>query len=161
MNSAKAGGPNCCGSQALVGFTQWGEAKGCSRSSGNQHDTVWARSHEGVVWKAVQVGAAAEQSFWVPVEVCVSFFTEPVGERSPRGIRQVGTRQMAARTKYCRSSPARSVLTPPSSGTPSVCVNVSRRPSIVEPRATVREQPTRSPKDSSLSRWWCPTGAGR
>ena len=32
----KSGGPNCCGSQAHVGFTQQGEAKGCSRSSGRQ-----------------------------------------------------------------------------------------------------------------------------
>ena len=46
---------------ASVGFTQQGEAKGCSCSSGSQHDTVWARSHEGVVRKAVQVGVAAFQ----------------------------------------------------------------------------------------------------
>ena len=44
-----------------MGFTHQGEAKGCSCSSGSQHDTVWARSHEGVVRKAVQVGVAAFQ----------------------------------------------------------------------------------------------------
>ena len=37
------------------------EGKGCSCSSGSQHDTVWARSHEGVVSKAVWVGVAASE----------------------------------------------------------------------------------------------------
>ena len=47
--------------ELLRQFTQQGEAKGCSCSSGRQHDTVWARSHDGVVRKAVQVGVAAFQ----------------------------------------------------------------------------------------------------
>ena len=70
----------------------------------------------------------------------------------------------------CRLAPS-SVLIPPNKwhtrcirewvcGIPAKW-NVSRRHSIVEPRATAREQPTRSLRDSSFSRWWCPTRAGK
>ena len=66
-------------------------AKGCSRSSGSLHDTVWARSHRGVVRKAEKVAPEVwAQSFWVPGRLCVSFFTEPVVESQSLRVKWVG-----------------------------------------------------------------------
>ena len=119
-------------------------AKGCSRSNGSQHDIVWARSHEGVVRKAVSTSAAAsEVSFWAPLGFCVIFFTESVVESQSFRMKWVekyfglATADMLLkmsdklgrdghRREWRRAAAfATSVLIPPSSGTPDVSVHGS------------------------------------
>ena len=59
---------------------QQGEAKGCSCFSGSQHDTVWARSYEGVVGKALFLAWRRRSNHSGRVRGLRQFFAEPAGE---------------------------------------------------------------------------------